>query len=382
MTNLFYQDNTISVYIHWPFCAKKCPYCDFNSYQSQQPINYTNWLNAYLKSIKKQEKYFKGKFVKTIFFGGGTPSLMDPAITKAIIDYFKNHNLKINSTLEIQEITLESNPSTFEIQKFKDFKSAGITRLSTGVQSFNEHNLKFLGRNHNKAEAIKALEEGNKIFKRTSFDLIMGLPNQTLQNWQEDLNLAMNFFNEHISLYQLTIEEGTVFYKNKVKPAEEDMAEGLFNYTVEFLNKQNIYQYEISNFAKQGCESLHNLNYWLGGEYIGIGPGAHGRFFYENSWYASVEHKNPNIWLTLAENEEKENFSELTKVQFKERVEEIIMTALRVDKPLDSNLVKFLNTIKIQKLVNEGLLTFNNNTLHTTHQGRLVLNYVISTLII
>jgi putative oxygen-independent coproporphyrinogen III oxidase len=382
MQNLFYQPNTISIYIHWPFCAKKCPYCDFNSYQSQSPIKYTNWRSAYLKSIKKQEKYFANKIVKTIFFGGGTPSLMEPETVKDIIDYFKNHNAKIDCSAIIKEITLESNPSTFEISRFKDFKIAGINRLSTGVQSFNEANLKFLGRNHNRLEAIKALEESNKIFERTSFDLIMGLPNQTLENWQEDLNIAMPFFKEHISLYQLTIEEGTVFYKNKVKPAEEEMAEGLFNYTVQFLAKQNINQYEISNFAKDGCESLHNLNYWLGGEYVGIGPGAHGRVFYENSWFATVEHKNPTVWLNLADNDEKSNFSELTKVSPQERFDEVIMTALRVKNPLDDNLVKFLDTQKVQKLINEGLLVLNNNKLSATQQGRLVLNYVISSLVV
>ena len=373
----------ISIYIHWPFCTKKCPYCDFNSYVSNR-VDYKLWLAGLKQSISNQQIFFKSKKIKSIFFGGGTPSLMEPSSVFEIIEYFKNHN-KSNGFGEIVEITLESNPSTFEIKRFEDFKQAGVNRLSTGIQSFNNESLKFLGRNHSKNEAIKALEKSNEIFDRTSFDLIIGLPNQTLNDWKKELNFALQFFKEHISIYQLTIEEGTPFFRWGVPEAKEEVGEELYMHTLETLESKGVYQYEISNFAIKGAESIHNINYWKGGEYIGIGPNAHGRIFYNDTWFATKEYKNPNIWLEQSQAQQKRLidtvvnpiFDEFSEINDEERFEELVLTSLRVNSPIDSKILDLLDKNKISNLIVEGLLDRQGNEIISTTKGRLCLNYMI-----
>ena len=373
----------ISIYIHWPFCTKKCPYCDFNSYVSNR-VDYKLWLAGLKQSISNQQIFFKSKKIKSIFFGGGTPSLMEPSSVFEIIEYFKNHN-KSNGFGEIVEITLESNPSTFEIKRFEDFKQAGVNRLSTGIQSFNNESLKFLGRNHSKNEAIKALEKSNEIFDRTSFDLIIGLPNQTLNDWKKELNFALQFFKEHISIYQLTIEEGTPFFRWGLPEAKEEVGEELYMHTLETLESKGVYQYEISNFAIKGAESIHNINYWKGGEYIGIGPNAHGRIFYNDTWFATKEYKNPNIWLEQSQAQQKRLidtvvnpiFDEFSEINDEERFEELVLTSLRVNSPIDSKILDLLDKNKISNLIVEGLLDRQGNEIISTTKGRLCLNYMI-----
>lgn len=377
----------ISIYIHWPFCTKKCPYCDFNSYVSNN-IDYKGWLVGFFQSIENQKKFFAGKKIKSIFFGGGTPSLMDPDAVFQLINYFKKHN-KDNGFGEISEITLESNPSTFEIKRFKDFKKAGVNRLSTGIQSFKDSSLKFLGRNHSSVEAIKALEKSNEIFERTSFDLIIGLPNQTLEDWKLELDFALQFFKEHISIYQLTIEEGTPFFRWGIPEAKEKIGEELYMYTLEKLESKNIFQYEISNFATKGAESIHNMNYWKGGEYIGIGPNAHGRVFFNNAWFATKEYKNPNIWLQQSQAQQKKSigselnpiFDEFTEIKNEERFEELVLTSLRVNSTIDPKIINLLDANKINTLIEEGLLAKNGNEVISTTKGRLCLNYMIQFLL-
>lgn len=377
----------ISIYIHWPFCTKKCPYCDFNSYVSNN-IDYKGWLVGFFQSIENQKKFFAGKKIKSIFFGGGTPSLMDPDAVFQLINYFKKHN-KDNGFGEISEITLESNPSTFEIKRFKDFKHSGINRLSTGIQSFKDSSLKFLGRNHSSVEAIKALEKSNEIFERTSFDLIIGLPNQTLEDWKLELDFALQFFKEHISIYQLTIEEGTPFFRWGIPEAKEKIGEELYMYTLEKLESKNIFQYEISNFATKGAESIHNMNYWKGGEYIGIGPNAHGRVFFNNAWFATKEYKNPNIWLQQSQAQQKKSigselnpiFDEFTEIKNEERFEELVLTSLRVNSTIDPKIINLLDINKVNSLIAEGLLDKSGNEIISTTKGRLCLNYMIQFLL-
>lgn len=372
----------ISIYIHWPFCTKKCPYCDFNSYVSKD-IDYKNWLEGYLNSINNQREFFKNKKIKSIFFGGGTPSLMQPEMIFSLIDFFSKHNLK-NGFGEIKEITLESNPSTFEIERFRDFKQAGVNRLSTGIQSFNEDSLKFLGRNHNSSEAIRALEESNKIFDRTSFDLIIGLPNQTLSDWKKELDFALQFFKEHLSIYQLTIEEGTPFFRREIPEAKEEVGEELYMHTLKTLEKRDIFQYEISNFSTKGSESIHNINYWKGGEYLGIGPDAHGRIYFNNKWYATKEYVNPKTWLEYSKVSNTNNnslFSEFEEINNKERFEELVITNLRVNSPIDSKITSLLDSSKIDVLIAEGLLINRDGALSSTTKGRLCLNYMIKFLL-
>lgn len=377
----------ISIYIHWPFCTKKCPYCDFNSYVSNN-IDYKGWLVGFFQSIENQKKFFAGKKIKSIFFGGGTPSLMDPDAVFQLINYFKKHN-KDNGFGEISEITLESNPSTFEIKRFKDFKHSGINRLSTGIQSFKDSSLKFLGRNHSSVEAIKALEKSNEIFERTSFDLIIGLPNQTLEDWKLELDFALQFFKEHISIYQLTIEEGTPFFRWGIPEAKEEIGEELYMHTLEKLESKNIFQYEISNFATKGAESIHNMNYWKGGEYIGIGPNAHGRVFFNNAWFATKEYKNPNIWLQQSQAQQKKSigselnpiFDEFTEIKNEERFEELVLTSLRVNSTIDPKIINLLDINKVNSLIAEGLLDKSGNEIISTTKGRLCLNYMIQFLL-
>jgi oxygen-independent coproporphyrinogen-3 oxidase len=371
------NEKEISIYIHWPFCSKKCPYCDFNSYTFSS-IDHKKWLDSYLQDISFTAKFYEGKKIKSIFFGGGTPSLMQPNTTFELINFFNNHNIKNNHDT-IKEITLEANPSTFEINKFKDFKSAGINRLSIGVQSFFEENLKFLGRNHNAKESILALQESNKIFDNVSFDLIMGLPNQSFENLQAEVAYALEFATSHLSLYQLTIEEGTAFYKNKVKTATEENAYKFYDYIINSLNNKGILQYEISNFAKEGFESTHNLNYWLGGQYVGIGPNAHGRLFYNNNWIATREFKIPNKWLEQIE--KNHPFEEFNTLSIQERFEEIIITALRLNRPLNKILYDNLDKNKVAKLIEEKLLIEIDDSIITTIEGRMCLNYLIYNLL-
>lgn len=369
-------DDNISLYIHWPYCLKKCPYCDFNSYVTNF-IDHQKWQTAYLNALKQQLHWLNNKPITSVFFGGGTPSLMQPQIIESILNFVKCHNKQDY----LQEVTLECNPSTFEIEKFKTFQQIGINRLSIGIQSFNDTNLQFLGRNHNTQEAILALEQANAIFNNVSFDLIMGLPHQTLQDWQQELYTATRFFNKHLSIYQLTIEPNTVFFKNNVQTASEDEGCKMYQWNIEYLTNHNLWQYEISNFAKPQYASIHNINYWRGGEYIGVGPNAHGRVFYKNQWYATQEYKNPNLWLNKALNQDY-LLEQHQKLSFHERFEEIIMTSLRMNKSIEKRLLPHLDRNKINTLIQDQLMQeLNAQTLQLTNKGRECLNYVISTLL-
>ncbi len=265
----------VAVYIHWPFCKSKCPYCDFNSHVAKS-IDYDAWLKKYLSEIEKYRSYLINLKIKSIFFGGGTPSLMPPYIIEGILN-------KINSISSISnaEITCEVNPTSFEAKKMLEFKSCGINRVSIGIQSFNDASLKFLGRNHSSSEALEALKQISNSFDNYSFDLIYALPNQTLDEWMHELEQAIKLNPKHISLYQLTIEPDTKFaaqYKAKrFSLPPHDLGYDLFKYTNECLSSNGYRHYEISNYSKPGFESIHNLNYWQYKSYIGIGPGAHGR---------------------------------------------------------------------------------------------------------
>lgn len=267
----------VSLYIHYPFCELKCPYCDFNSHVREN-VNQQNFLNAYLKEIDFYKNYLKEREIQTIYFGGGTPSLMAPNMVAEILNKL-NKDFKLSNN---PEITIEANPSSSEIEKFKSFKQAGINRISIGVQSFDDNRLKFLGRKHNAKEAIKAIESAKQIFDdRLSFDLIYATKNQTLDDWQKELEQAVKFNPKHLSLYQLTIEKGTDFFnqykKGEAKTVNDDLAEDMYFYTIDKLKQHGLKKYEISNFAALSHESQHNLNYWRYGEYLGLGAGAHSR---------------------------------------------------------------------------------------------------------
>ncbi|MDZ5761242.1 radical SAM family heme chaperone HemW [Lyticum sinuosum] len=270
--------NSIGIYIHWPFCEKKCPYCDFNSYVKQN-INPDEWVNSYCKAIDYYKNYIIKRPIETIFFGGGTPSLAPVYVIEKIINkLYKEYVIHPNI-----EITLEANPSSTESAKMKDLKRAGINRISLGIQSIRNNNLIFLGRKHNVNDAYHALDIIANNYDNYSFDLIYGLPEQSLDDWKLDLETMLPLAKYHISLYQLVIEPGTQFHKmwlnNIIKMPDENQLADFYNLTNEITIKNEFRHYEISNYCKIDKESKHNLRYWRYQDYLGIGPGAHSRFY-------------------------------------------------------------------------------------------------------
>jgi putative oxygen-independent coproporphyrinogen III oxidase len=286
------------IYIHWPFCKAKCPYCDFNSHVRER-IEEEDWRASYLKELAHFAALTPGRTVTSIFFGGGTPSLMDPKTTETVIDAVARH-WRVSNDIEI---TLEANPTSVEGGKLKGFRSTGINRVSLGIQALQDADLKFLGRQHSSAEALAALDLAAQIFERFTFDLIYARPGQTPAAWADELKRALSFAADHISLYQLTIEPGTAFEQAYARgdfrlPDEETQAE-LYEMTGAHLGEAGLAAYEISNYARPGSESRHNLTYWRYGDYVGIGPGAHGRLTLEGRKIATRQHRAPERWLEM-----------------------------------------------------------------------------------
>ncbi|MEE2998585.1 MAG: radical SAM family heme chaperone HemW [Pseudomonadota bacterium] len=374
----------LGIYIHWPFCEKKCPYCDFNSHV-QGNIDHLEWLKAYLNELRYYANETSDRVIKSVFFGGGTPSLMKTIIIEKILDEIQIlWNLSKNV-----EITAEANPSSSESQLFKDFNLAGINRLSIGVQSFNNQSLKFLGRLHNADQAKNAITIARKIFPRFSFDLIYALPNQSAATWKKELLAAANIAGEHISLYQLTIEPGTEFYKKRITAANQIVGYDLYKLTQEIMDKAALPAYEISNHAKKGQESVHNLNYWQGGDYLGIGPGAHGRITKANKTEMMHNYRDPERWLNLASTKNTGG-QKRSKLSNEERHDELVLMGLRLIKGISldyynsltgKHLINILDQKKINFLINRGFLKLNKGFLKATIEGRQRLNAVLSYLL-
>ena len=300
------KKNLLSLYIHWPYCASKCPYCDFNSHLTEA-VDVKHWIKSYtnqLHEMKEQLLRHNVSFNKlnTIFFGGGTPSLMPVEI----IDKILNTSLDLFGFGENIEITLEANPSSYEIEKFYDLKKLGVNRISIGVQSLNDVNLKFLGRLHTSVDAQVAVEHASKTFDNVSVDLIYAFHEQKLSDWVNELKMFLkNTDLQHLSLYQLTIEEGTKFFtdykKGLLNIIDKDIAADFYEKSNEILSKHKFMKYEVSNYAKRGFECKHNTNYWKSENWMGIGPGAYGRLWSSNSNIKRVEYqnyKNPKTWLS------------------------------------------------------------------------------------
>lgn len=376
---------SISIYIHYPFCRSKCPYCDFNSYCNLN-IEEEELIKAYLNEIEYYKDIIKDKIIDTIYFGGGTPSLMSEKLLSNIMN-------KINSLYKINkncEISLESNPNSINYAKLKSFKDIGINRLSIGVQSLIDRDLKFLGRIHNRNEAIEAINNAQKIFNdRYSIDLIYGRPNQNLKEWKNELNEAIQLSPFHISLYQLIIEKGTPFYRNKVQTPNEDIATKLYEETHNILEKNNIFQYEISNYAKNGYECKHNLVYWNNGEWVGIGAGAHGRININQKRYSIQNLKKPLNWLdkTL---KNKNGISIKKLLSKQEIIEEYLIMGLRIkdgikiknlQKNIDcNNFYDILDKSNIEFLAKLNLINANDKNIKLIKNGFLLLNSVIEKL--
>lgn len=381
--------NGLSVYIHWPFCAAKCPYCDFSSRAMPREVDQEAWALAYLRELAWYAALLPEREIATIYFGGGTPSLMNAATIAAILN-------KIAALWKVQqncEITLEANPSSSESAKFQAFRAAGVNRLSLGVQALNDADLRFLGRPHDQNAAREALEIAQKTFDRVSFDLIYARPQQTPAAWAAELREALAFGVGHLSLYQLTVEEGTPFAKRarggEVLTAGEDTAVALFEMTQELMTQAGLPAYEISNHARAGQESRHNLTYWHYGDYIGIGPGAHGRYCAAGQRWASANLRHPDAWraqvMAQGEGAETREMLESAAAQ-----REALMMGLRLASGIDraswrakfgGDVADFLDAEKLGALQREGLLTLTDAHLAATAMGRQRLNAVLGFLV-
>ena len=295
------DDPGFGVYVHWPFCAAKCPYCDFNSHVRHSPPDQARFAEAFAREIAATAERAPGRTVTSIFLGGGTPSLMEPKTVAAVLDAVAKHWTVAPNA----EITMEANPSSVEAERFRGYRAAGVNRVSLGVQALNDRDLRFLGRLHNVAEAKRAIDLARATFPRLSFDLIYARPNQTPDAWAAELKEALALAADHLSLYQLTIEEGTPFFAlaraGKLKIPDDDTAADLYAVTQDVTAAAGLPAYEISNHAVPGAESRHNLTYWRYGEYAGIGPGAHGRLKLGNGRHATATEKVPEAWLDKVE---------------------------------------------------------------------------------
>ncbi len=377
--------STFAVYIHWPFCAAKCPYCDFNSHVRHEGWDEARFIEAYLAEMAHMRALTGPQTVHSIFFGGGTPSLMKPATTAALIDAVGKHW----SIEPGAEITLEANPGSVEAERFAGFKAAGVNRVSLGVQSLRDAELKKLGRIHSAAEAKAAVEIARKTFDRFSFDLIYARPGQGIADWRAELGEALAMAGDHLSLYQLTIEPETPFealYKlGKLKVPDDDLARDLYGLTQEMTAAAGLPSYEISNHARSGQESRHNLVYWRYGAYAGIGPGAHGRIVIDGVRHGTTTERHPERWRDAVLRDGHGMTSKLA-LTTEEQADEMLLMGLRLGEGVDLNRLAAVNGTMpaaqtIDGLIAHGLLRrIGNARIAATDDGRLVLNALIAEL--
>jgi oxygen-independent coproporphyrinogen-3 oxidase len=368
----------LALYVHWPFCVSKCPYCDFNSHV-RSSIDQDEWREALLADLAHEAKLLPGRKPTSIFFGGGTPSLMEPSTVEAIIGAIQEHWTAGNDI----EITLEANPNSVEAARFADLATAGVNRISLGLQSFDDTALAFLGRAHSATEGLRALEIAQKHFQRVSFDLIYALPGDTEMNWSAMLKRALSLGTSHLSLYQLTIEPGTRFAsmvgRSEFEPLESDTAATLFELTADMTASAGLPAYEISNHARGGQESRHNLTYWRYGDYAGIGPGAHGR----RLGFRTVRHRKPENFLSgLRRNGH--GIVEEELLSSREAADEALVMGLRLAEGIDAaDLegrfdVPVIDWAAVERLRSSDLLEVNGTSVRATPQGRLVLDSLLA----
>ena len=383
------MSDLFGIYIHWPFCASKCPYCDFNSHVSAS-IDHDAWARAYVRELDYIAEKTQGRQVTSIFFGGGTPSLMKPETVEIIIAHIQKR-WRIKNDIEI---TLEANPTSIEAGKFKEFSQAGINRVSIGIQSLRDDDLKFLGRQHSAGQALEALEIARQNFERYSFDLIYARPEQTIKAWRSELEEALAHENGHISLYQLTIEQGTPFYtqhaRGDFRIPEADQAGAFYEVTQEILTGAALPAYEVSNHARAGQESQHNLTYWRYGDYAGIGPGAHGRLTLEGRKYATRTHRAPDVWLTRVE-DHGHGYHEFEIISQESCYTEMMMMGMRLMEgvPFDrieaesgnKNWQVLLSEEKLTPLLDNGFITLDDTSIKPTIEGLQRLNSLLELLL-
>ena len=370
--------NELALYVHWPFCVSKCPYCDFNSHV-RATIDQDEWRDALLADLAHEANLLPGRTLTSIFFGGGTPSLMEPATASAIIGAAREHW----QAAEDLEITLEANPNSVEAARFADLAGAGVNRLSLGLQSFDDASLAFLGRAHSSAEGQKALDIAQAHFPRVSFDLIYALPGETEESWSSTLDRALAKGTSHLSLYQLTIEAGTRFAamvaKHEFEPLDGDEAATLYELTTERTAEAGIPAYEISNYARAGQESRHNLTYWRYGDYAGVGPGAHGRRLGKRT----VRHRKPENFLSgLKRNGH--GLVEEAELSPIEAADEALVMGLRLSEGIDPQGLeqrfgtRLVDSDAVDRLVTTGHLERDGRRLRTTPAGRLLLDRLLA----
>lgn len=370
------------VYIHWPFCLSKCPYCDFYK-EVKKNVPQEEIVAEYKRELDFYYQYTSENIVSSIFFGGGTPSLMKPENVAALIDYVAG---KWKTASEI-EISLEANPNSDYPEMFADLRRAGINRLSLGVQALNDADLRFLGRTHNLKQAYQAIDGVLQNFDNHSLDLIYARPQQKLSDWEKELAQAASFGMKHLSLYQLTIEEGTVFARKGIKALDEDAAGEMYLFTEDYLADKGIYKYEVSNYARPGYASRHNLLYWTGQDYIGVGVSAHGRFCF-SGFKGNLEQKRRDrkispIYYASTYNCRLEELSQA------ERAEELLLMGLRLTEGIDKRLFAencgldfddFIDRERLKYLCEAGLLIDTPQNIRATREGFLVLNGIIEQL--
>ncbi|MEX5563664.1 radical SAM family heme chaperone HemW [Pseudophaeobacter sp. 1A16562] len=380
-----WRNGGFGLYVHWPFCQAKCPYCDFNSHVTAN-IDQSVWVKTYQSELARVSEQLQGRVLNSIFFGGGTPSLMHPDTVAAVIDAARDIWPFANDI----EISLEANPGSVEAGRFAGYRDAGVNRVSMGIQALNDADLRRLGRIHSVGEAKAAFDIARNCFDRVSFDLIYARQGQTPQDWQAELTEALSMSIDHLSLYQLTIEEGTAFgdryARGKLRDLpSDDSAADMYQLTQDICAAHGMPAYEVSNHAVPGAESRHNLIYWRYGDYVGIGPGAHGRITLDGARYATETHRAPGAWLQAVSNGSGENLREA--LEREDAAVECLMMGMRLREGLDMERYAQLsgtplNADKLQDLAKMGMISISGQRLHATDKGRAVLNAILRDLLV
>ncbi len=386
-SDLIARSGGFAVYVHWPFCLSKCPYCDFNSHV-REAVDQDRWRAGLLREIDHYAALTPGRAVTSVFFGGGTPSLMAPETTAAVIERIGERW----GYAENPEITLEANPTSVEAGRFAAYEKAGVNRVSLGVQALNDADLKALGRGHSVTQALDAVALARDIFPRYSFDLIYARPGQTVALWEAELARGLAMAGDHLSLYQLTIEEGTAFHAafrdGRLVLPDEDTSAELYELTQAMTGAAGMPAYEISNHAAPGGESRHNMTYWRYGEYAGIGPGAHGRLHLD-AVTATAQRRKPETWLDLVE-AQGHGTEVMNAVPAAESAEEMVMMGLRTAEGVDlarlaaisgGPLEDVVASARLADLLDQGMLARSPDALKATPQAWPVLNEVIRRLL-
>ncbi len=373
------------VYLHWPFCAAKCPYCDFNSHVRHHAVDQQLYVAAFLKEMEHMRELSGSRTVTSIFIGGGTPSLMDPETVGAILDGVATRWHVPDGI----EVTMEANPSSVEATRFRGYRDAGVNRVSMGVQALNDADLRFLGRLHNVEEALNAIKLAREIFPRMSFDLIYARPDQTVAAWETELKRAIDLAADHLSLYQLTIEHDTAFFKlheaGKLQVPDGDQSALLYEATQAITADHGLPAYEVSNHARPGAESQHNLTYWRYGDYAGFGPGAHGRLSRNGAKIATATERNPERWLTLVE-AHGHGMVERETLDRDEQSDELLLMGLRLREGIDLARWQALSGRELDAkreaaLLEHGFIErIGNSRIRCTPSGMLILDAVVADL--